>query len=246
LPRETPTVDRCRDYGKRDRISGRGVPSGNGSCLLHARGRGGSVSDSKYASRCHDGWRALTEEWTHRGGGHVVSGSLLFWCTVYDSSGNQLGAHRRAYGKRDVDGRPRVDYSRATLRPKGDESKHARTSRLRGPQLARPKRSLLSLHLSVLALFPFTRVTTSPLRHSEIVAPSTVEIFVNLGWIEIQKFRSIHISESVTCKSLYVAKSLGSKVHKTSSPLIAGPYCNTSHRKSRTEKVWIGSGARSK
>jgi hypothetical protein len=203
------------------------------------------VSDSKYASRCHDGWRALTEEWTHRGGGHVVNGSLLFWCTVYDSSGNQLGAHRRAYGKRDVDGRPRVDYSRATLRPKGDESKTRQNIEAEGTATGKTKEEFVITSSFRFGVIPIhtSHDTTGPLRHSEIVAPTMAEIFVNHAWHE---FRSIHISKSVTCKSLSVAKSLGSKVHKTSSPLIAGPYCNTSPRTSHTEKAWIGSGARSK
>jgi hypothetical protein len=47
----------------------------------------------------------LTEEWTQWWRATLSTGPIVL---VYDSSGNKLGAQRRAYGKRDVDGRPRV------------------------------------------------------------------------------------------------------------------------------------------
>jgi hypothetical protein len=82
------------------------VPSGNGSCLLHKRGRGGSVSDSEVATVVTTEWRALTEEWTQRGSGHVVDRSLLFWCTT--ARAFNLARTEEHMGKRHIDRRPRV------------------------------------------------------------------------------------------------------------------------------------------
>lgn len=137
LPRETPTVDCCKNYGKRDRIRGRGVPSGNGSCLLLTGGRGSSVSDSKV---CHGGMEGVNRGMDTEMVGHVANRALLFWW-VHDSSGNQLGAQRRAYGKRDVDGRPRVRLDSGNPATKGDESKTREDIEAKGTATTKPTSS---------------------------------------------------------------------------------------------------------
>ena len=78
------------------------------------------MSDSRYASVVTAEWRALPEEWTQWWGATLPLGPIVL---VYDSSGNQVGAQRRAYGKRDVDGRPRVRLASGNPATKGDESK---------------------------------------------------------------------------------------------------------------------------
>jgi hypothetical protein len=72
---------------------------------------------------------------------------------VYDSSGNKLGAQRRAYGKRDVDGRPRVRLVSGNPATKGDESKTREDIEAEGTATAK----LVITRLSISAAFPFTR-----------------------------------------------------------------------------------------
>jgi hypothetical protein len=57
---------------------------------------------------------------------------------VHDSSGNQLGAQRRAYGKRDVDGRPRVRLDSGKPATKGDESKTREDIEAEGTATTKP------------------------------------------------------------------------------------------------------------
>jgi len=118
------------------------VPSGNGSCLLLKRGRGGSVSDSK-------GMRPVVTDGmggVNRGMDTEVVATLSIGpiVLVYDSSGNQLGAHRRAYGKRDVDGRPRVRLLSGNPATKGDESKTRENIEAETTATGKPKSRLLS------------------------------------------------------------------------------------------------------
>jgi hypothetical protein len=135
LPRETPTVDRCWSYGKRVRIRGREVPSGNGSCLLHSRGRGGSVSDSSLRTVVTPEWRALPEEWTQWWWATLPTGPYCFGVRQLRESGWR---QRRAYGKRDVDGMPRVRRVSGNPATKGDESKTREDIEAGGTATAKP------------------------------------------------------------------------------------------------------------
>jgi hypothetical protein len=80
-------------------------------------------------------WRALTEEWTQRWWATLPTGPIVL---VHDSSGNQLGAQRRAYGKRDVDGRPRVRLDSGNPATKGDESKTREDIEAEGTATTKP------------------------------------------------------------------------------------------------------------
>lgn len=103
-------------------------------------------------------WRALTEEWTQRWWATLPTGPIVL---VYDSSGNQLGAQRRAYGKRDVDGRPRVRLDSGNPATKGDESKTREDIEAEGTATTKPTGDLVITRLSISALSPFTRLVSS-------------------------------------------------------------------------------------
>jgi hypothetical protein len=161
LPRDTVAVDRCRVYGKRDRIIGRRVPSGNGPCLLHTKGRGGSVSNSRYRYEhcCQDETEGVKRRMDRGGGGHVVKWS-------YCSTARQHGQSnwRREEGsiwERDAEERPRVRLISSNPETKGDESKTRESIEAGRTATGMPKGfpiDVLSSHLSISALLQFTRV----------------------------------------------------------------------------------------
>ena len=69
---------------------------------------------------------------------------------MYDSSGNQLGAQRRAYGKRDVDGMPRVRFVSGNPATKGDESKTREDIEAEGTATANQSR--LTFHFGLIPI----------------------------------------------------------------------------------------------
>jgi len=87
---------------------------------------------ARYASDCHGGMKGVTRGMDTEVVGHVANRALLFWCTT------ELGAQRRAYGKRDVDGRPRVRLDSGNPATKGDESKTREDIEAEGTATTKP------------------------------------------------------------------------------------------------------------
>jgi hypothetical protein len=88
---------------------------------------------ARYASYCHDGMEGVNRGMDTEVVGHVANRALLFWCTTAQAI--NLARREEHMGKEMSTEGLVFDWSRANLRPKVMNRKHARTSRLRGPQL---------------------------------------------------------------------------------------------------------------
>lgn len=153
------------------------MPSGNGSCLLLTGGRGSSVSDSTVCELLS----RRNGEGVNRGMdtevvGHVVNWALLFWCTTAQAI--KLARREEHMGKEMSTEGLVFDWTRAILRPKVTNRKHARTSRLRGPQPPNQPETFIITRLSISALSPFTRPSAQRpwfyfLSCNLIICPST-------------------------------------------------------------------------
>lgn len=104
---------------------------------------------------------ALTEEWTQR----------WWWATLltgpYCSGARQLKAIKLArreehMGKEMSTEGLVFDWTRAILRPKGDESKTREDIEAEGTATTKPTRDVTITTLSISALSPFTRPLSSP------------------------------------------------------------------------------------
>jgi hypothetical protein len=111
---------------------------------------------ARYASYCHGGMKGVNRGMDTELVGHVANRALLFWCTTA-----QAGAQRRAYGKRDVDGRPRVRLDSGNPATKGDESKTREDIEAEGTATTKPTGDVVITRLSISALSPFTRPVIS-------------------------------------------------------------------------------------
>jgi hypothetical protein len=110
---------------------------------------------ARYASYCHGGMKGVNRGMDTEVVGHVANRALLFWCTT------ELGAQRRAYGKRDVDGRPRVRLDSGNPATKGDESTTREDIEAEGTATTKPTGDVVITRLSISALSPFTRPVSS-------------------------------------------------------------------------------------
>ena len=106
-------------------------------------GRGSSVSDSKVCELCcHGGMEGVNRGMDTEVVGHVANWALLFWCTTAQAI--NLARREEHMGKEMSTEGLVFDWTRAILRPKVMNRKHARTSRLRGPQPPNQQETLLS------------------------------------------------------------------------------------------------------
>jgi hypothetical protein len=159
------------------------VPSGNGSCLLLTGGDVGvQCRIARYASCCHGGMEGVNRGMDgHRGGGPRCQQALLFWCTTAQAI--NLARREEHMGKEMSTEGLVFDWTLAILRPKVTNRKHARTSRLRGPQPPNQPETLLSLSIS--ALSPFTRLVSSAslYLHPLFQCPFTSMLYTIVGHI---------------------------------------------------------------
>ena len=112
---------------------------------------------ARYASYCHGGMKGVNRGMDTEVVGHVANRALLFWCTTAQAI--NLARREEHMGKEMSTEGLVFDWTQAILRPKVTNRKHARTSRLRGPQPPNQPETLLALSIS--ALSPFTRLVSS-------------------------------------------------------------------------------------
>jgi hypothetical protein len=156
LPRETPTVDRCKNYGKTDRMGGRGCRPAMVPAYCSRGDVGVQCQIARYASYCHGGMEGVNRGMDTEVVGHVANRALLFWCTTAQAINL---ARREEHMGKDMSTEGLVfDWTRAILRPKVTNRKHARTSRLREPQPPNQPETFVITRLSISALSPFTRL----------------------------------------------------------------------------------------
>jgi len=97
---------------------------------------------ARYVSCCHGGMEGVNRGMDTEVVGHVANRALLFWRTTAQAINL---ARREEHMGKDMSTEGLVfDWTRAILRPKVTNRKHARTSRLRGPQRPNQPETLLS------------------------------------------------------------------------------------------------------
>jgi hypothetical protein len=136
-------------------------------------------STSRYASCCHGGMEgALTEEWTQWWRATLSTGP---YCSGARQLRESAWRAEKSIWEKEMSTEGLVfDWSRAILRPKVMNRKHARTSRL-----GTATESSLITHLSISALFPFTRLITTgiwsihiPTIQIPLLLPSIIRVLV--------------------------------------------------------------------
>jgi hypothetical protein len=94
--------------------------------------RGDVGVQCRYVSYCHGGMEGVNRGMDTEEVGHVANWALLFWCTTAQAI--NLARREEHMGKEMSTEGLVFDWTQAVLRPKVTNRKHARTSRLRGPQ----------------------------------------------------------------------------------------------------------------